>query len=370
MSTPTLVEADLAAQLATEVRTRFAERRDRVTRYGSAFTRLWDLAAEHAQGGKLVRPVVLVRAHRAMSAATGRSLVSDAALMTIASSLELLHFAFLLHDDVIDGDLQRRGRPNLVGTLLTERRTVDDDADATASAPAGLHWGQTGAILAGDLVLSQVHQIFARTDAPVAVRERLLDLLDEAITETVAGEHADVALSDGVLEPDLETILSTAARKTATYSFAFPLRLAAVLADAPAAWDARLETIGRHLGLAFQLQDDYLSTFGNAALHGKDRWSDLREGKQTAIIAFTRMTSRWPVVREELGNRALSDEAAERIVAELHACGADRFVEGLVAEHLDAAGATLAADDGATALPPSLQQLLRELMTGLTGRRS
>lgn len=368
MSTPTLVQTDLAEQLTAEVRTRFTERRDRAARYGPAFARLWDLAAAQAEGGKLVRPVLLVRTHSAMSAATGRSHVTHAELLQIASSLELLHFAFLLHDDVIDGDLYRRGRPNLVGTLLTERRAADDDA--ASSAAAGLHWGQTGAILAGNLVLSQVHQVFARAGVPDAVRERLLDLLDEAITETVAGEHADVALSDGVIEPDLDTILSTAARKTATYSFALPLRIAAVLADAPETWDAPLETIGRHLGLAFQLQDDYLSTFGSAALHGKDRWSDLREGKQTAIIAFARMTSRWPLVREKLGNRALTEEDAEHIVAELRACGADRFIEGLIADHLAAIAELLAADDDAAKLPAGVQHLLHELTAVLTGRRS
>ena len=367
MSTPTLVEAGLDSQIAAAVRARFAERRDRAARYGATFLRLWDLASEHAEGGKLVRPALLVRAHRAMSATTGASHVDDDALVSLAASLELLHFAFLLHDDVIDGDLYRRGRPNLVGTLLTERRAVDEDP----SAPAGLHWGQTGAILAGNLVLSQVHQTFARAAVPGAVRERLLDLLDEAITDTIAGEHADVALSDGVLEPDLDTILSTAARKTATYSFALPLRLAAVLADAPEAWDGPLETIGRHLGLAFQLQDDYLSTFGNAALHGKDRWSDLREGKQTAIIAFARMTSRWPAVREHLGDRALSDTDAERVVTELRACGADRFVAGLVEEHLAAISTLLAsADAPGHALPAGLRVLLHELTTGLTGRRA
>src|SRR5690606_3058155 len=135
--------------------------------------------------------------------------------------------------DVIDGDLYRRGHRNPVGTLSAEQETGRAPRDgAPTPSPGGLHWGPSGAILAGNLVPSQVHQVFAPLDVPLEVRGRLLDLLDLAITETVAGEHSDAALSDRVAAPDLETILATAVRKTATYSFALPLRLAAVLADA------------------------------------------------------------------------------------------------------------------------------------------
>jgi len=333
--------------MRAELATRFAERRALVERYGPDFVHLWQLTAEQAQGGKLVRPLLLVEAHTAMSEATGRSWASREQVLTLASALELLHFAFLLHDDVIDGDLYRRGHLNLVGTLSAEQETGRAPRDgATTPSPEGLHWGQSGAILAGNLLLSQVHQVFARIDVPLEVRERLLDLLDLAITETVAGEHSDVALSDRVAAPDLETILATAVHKTATYSFALPLRLAAVLADAPPAWEERLDTTARHLGLAFQLQDDYLSTFGDAARHGKDPLSDLREGKETAIIAFARLTSAWSRVRDCFGNRNVSEESARRAVEALRECGADRFVLGLVAEHREALGALL-ADDGA-----------------------
>ena len=387
MSAPQLTEARsetartspdaLSEAVRAQIAERFTERERFVARYGPEFAHLWHATAEHAQGGKLVRPLLLVGAHRAMSAATGRSWADDAEVLRLASALELLHFAFLLHDDVIDGDHFRRGTLNLVGALSAERETGRTDSARSKPTPEGLHWGQTGAILAGDLVLSQVHQVFARSRVPHAVREQLLDLLDHTILETVAGEHADVALSDGVAASDLDAILSTAVHKTATYTFAFPLRLAATLADAPPAWHERLDAAARHLGLAFQLQDDYLSTFGDAARHGKDPHSDLREGKETVIVAYARMTSAWPLVREHLGDRALDASAAAHVVAALRECGADRFVLGLVAEHREAFGQLLAADDGARPgspssppLPAELRSLLARFDAELVGRES
>jgi len=363
----------LAQRVQLEIAERFAEREAAVAVHGEDFAHLWRLTGELAQGGKLLRPMLFVLAYRAMQEQTGRRLVPDDEILALASSLELLHFSFLLHDDVIDGDMYRRGHLNLVGTLSAERETGRTERDDAKPTPEGLHWGQTGAILAGNLLLSQVHQIFARLDAPAAVRTRALELLDDAITRTVAGEHADVALSDGVSSPDLDSILSAAERKTAVYTFELPLRLAAVLADAPEGWHGTLSAAARHLGLAFQLQDDYLSTFGDASRHGKDPHSDLREGKETAIIAFARLTSAWNAVKCSFGDRSLTEEAAERAVAALRASGADRFVLGLIAEHREALATVLdecaaRATDDAPALPAALCSLIGELDARLVGR--
>src|SRR5690554_1526019 len=103
--------------LRAELARRFAERSDAMARLGPGMAHLWELAAEHAQGGKLLRPRLLLAAHAAMSEATGTTAASESEVLRLASALELLHFAFLLHDDVIDGDLFRRGHLNLVGTL-------------------------------------------------------------------------------------------------------------------------------------------------------------------------------------------------------------------------------------------------------------
>ena len=106
---------------------------------------------------------------------------------------------------------------------------------------------------------------------------------------------------NGTSAPSESPISASCARVSAV------LRMAAVLAGAPGGVERRLGRIGRHLGLAFQLQDDLLCAFGDPELHGKDRYSDLREGKQTAIIAAARATPEWPRVEALLGEAAFRD---------------------------------------------------------------
>jgi geranylgeranyl diphosphate synthase type II len=272
----------------------------------------------------------------------------------------MLHFAFLLHDDVIDGDLIRRRRPNLIGSLVARHAAEPEEPI--------LHWARSSAILLGDLLLASATLGFARADASPDTRERLLSLLEQTIFETVAGEHSDIALSDGVIAPDLRTILDTSAYKTATYSFVLPLRAAAVLAGASPAAETSLTEIGRHLGLAYQLQDDLLSVFGDPSEHGKDAFSDLREGKETAIIAYARMTGHWPSIELRFGTADLSAADASDMRDRLTECGAERFVRGLVEEQLRAASAVLAEAEAAGNLSAAAGRTILTLAARIEGR--
>jgi geranylgeranyl diphosphate synthase type II len=245
-----------------------------------------------------------------------------------AVAVELLHYAFVLHDDVIDGDLVRRGRPNLVAAVAAEHPQHGSQAAA--------HWGNTAAILMGDLFLSGVYQTIARLDVGPEARERLFAIVDHTIGETVAGEFVDVGLADGAIAPELATIVDMSANKTSAYSFELPLRAAAVLTGVGRAAEDELAAVGRHVGLAFQLQDDLLSVFGDPARHGKDPHSDLREGKETALMAYARMTHAWVDIEPHIGRDDLSDRDAATVRALLEECGARRFVEGLVDDSLGA----------------------------------
>lgn len=218
----------------------------------------------------------------------------------------------------------------------------------------------------GDLLLARTHQVFARAALPRSRRLRLLDLLDHAITESVAGEELDVGLSDGVVAPDIAVILAMSCHKTAAYTFEFPLRVAAALAGASHPTGAALAKAGRHLGLAFQLQDDLLSTFGEPLDHGKDPFSDLREGKQTAIIAFARRTSAWPDIAPAFGRSDLTQGEGTRLRGLLLDCGAGRFVEDLIADELRSCHSVIAGADAE--IPPQAQSVLRDLIARLEGR--
>jgi len=355
----TATEETLGTQIEEALRLRFSERRAAAERYGSEFVELWEAASEHALGGKLIRPRLLMDLLQAMAPAP-LSEEGTRRAIDVAAHVELLHFAFLLHDDVIDGDLIRRRRPNLIGTLVSAR-------PAEPIEPA-LHWARSSAILLGDLLLASAVLGFARADVTADARERLLSLLEQTIFETVAGEHADVALSDGVIAPDLRTILSTSAYKTATYSFVLPLRAAAVLADSPASTEERLTLIGQRLGLAYQLQDDLLSVFGDPEEHGKDAFSDLREGKETAIIAYARMTSHWESIELHFGRSDLTVADGADTRDRLRECGAETFVRGLVQEHLDAVSTALADAESDGTLSAAAGQTIRGIASRVEGR--
>lgn len=354
-------DEDLGTRIEEVLRRRFSERSTAAEAYGTEFAALWREAADHALGGKLIRPRLLLDFHRALSPG-GVSASETTTVIDIAAHVELLHYAFLLHDDVIDGDLIRRRRPNLIGSLAERRR---DEREESA-----LHWARSSAILMGDLLLASSVLGFARADVSSETRVRLLALMEQTIFETVAGEHIDVGLTDGIIAPDLRTILSMSAYKTATYSFVLPLRAAAVLAGASSAAEEQLTEIGRHLGLAYQLQDDLLSVFGDSRAHGKDAFSDLREGKETAIIAYARMTGHWPSIELHFGSLDLSVKNATGIRERLRECGAESFARSLVEEQLVAVSSVLAEAEEAGTISAEAGRTILGLATRIESRRA
>ncbi|WP_024819158.1 polyprenyl synthetase family protein [Arthrobacter sp. 31Y] len=362
---------DLCTAIENELGGLIGKRASAATAYGPDFARLWALAGQNVLGGKFVRPLLLMETYDALNHTRQENRPAESrhreTAISIAAAIELLHYAFLLHDDVIDGDLVRRGHANLIGSLLSEAGETARETTGADSTHAGsfLHWAQTGGILMGDMLLAATHQSFARADLPHDLRLRLLDLLEHTINETVAGEQLDVGLGDGVIAPDLQTILVMCGYKTATYTFELPLRAAATLAGADFAVENALATAGRHLGLAFQLQDDLLSTFGDPRRHGKDPFSDLREGKETAIIAHARTTVAWVDIEPFFGRPELSVGDGEHVRRHLSDCGAEAFVQGLIEEQMQAFNNQLTST-----IPASVRNVLLDLAGQLEGRQS
>ncbi|PWH06335.1 geranylgeranyl pyrophosphate synthase [Brachybacterium endophyticum] len=370
----------------------------RATRHGAEVRELWALAADHLRGGKLVRPLLLVEVfdglRAAAEAATPEGSGDDAPVaersevLRLAAAIEVLHYAFLLHDDVIDNDLTRRGRPNLVGALLdgddlapapavpdqqgsvvTSRGTDSEDDHRVAQDPARArraHWARSSAVLVGDQMLALAHQIFARVDLPRPAHRELMEVLEDAVVDSAVGEFLDVSLSDGVIEPAEDVIDEMTRTKTATYTLELPLRMASVLAGAPAEVQRALAEAGRHLGIAFQLQDDALSAFGSALDHGKDPWSDLREGKQTAITEYARRTEAWPRIAAALEQDSTVEERGERVRTLLLDCGAREHQQMLIDREVESARDVL--EDCGHRVPGPVARVLRALIDELENR--
>ncbi|MBK0330867.1 polyprenyl synthetase family protein [Brachybacterium sp. MASK1Z-5] len=354
----------------------------RARRHGGEVLQLWELAAAQLPGGKLLRPRLLLEAFDALSAdlpsRTGRPVAERAEAVRLAAALEVLHFAFLLHDDVIDNDLTRRGRANLVGALIAQEQGSGSAADSDSRSDSGSgsgsagtddrrsHWARSTAVLVGDQMLALAHQVFARVDLPRSERLALLDALGDAVAESAVGEFLDVSLSDGIVAPETDVIAEMTRTKTATYSFELPLRAACVLAGAPEPARDALTSAGRHLGIAFQHQDDALSVFGSAAEHGKDPSSDLREGKQTAITDFARGTPDWPLIEAALGSPDLCAPDGRHVRSLLADCGAEAHVQALAAREVVQARAVLA--EAQDVVPAPAARVLGAVIEELDGR--
>ena len=332
-------------EVETELQRFFAAARLRASDYGQHYVALWD-ALEHASsGGKRVRPALVLAAYSGLGG-------KDMSLaVPLAVSFELLHTAFVIHDDVIDRDLHRRGVANVAGRF-TERALAHGADDTQTGA-----WATTAAILAGDLALSEAHRALALLPLDREQRGRLLDLLDRAVFVSAAGELADVTNTVSKHPLSVEDVTSTLEQKTAVYSFEAPLMAGAVLAEASAEAIDVLGRFGRLVGVAFQLTDDILGVFGDPGRTGKSVLTDLREGKQTALISYAGATSLWPAIAPFVGKNDLTEDEAGEARALLRECGALQSTDELAIDH--ARRAVEALDT------PAIPDVLRNTLTQL-----
>ncbi|MGC0141614.1 polyprenyl synthetase family protein [Pseudactinotalea sp. Z1732] len=294
---------------------------------GPDHQQLWSALADVASGGKGLRPALFHSVYLALGGDDER------AAAEVGAALELLHSALVIHDDVIDGDTVRRGRPNVTGIFADDSRARGYDHDRAT------HYGETAAILAGDLALTGAVRVLALCGASQPTVARMLDLLDRALHLSAAGELTDVRLSMDA-DAEIADAVDMEYQKTAVYSFELPLQLASVLAGVEE-YEPPLVEFGRLLGVTYQLHDDLDGMFGDEATIGKSVLTDLRGGKCTPLIAHARTTTFWPRIRPYLGSA--SPDAAAQVRALLEQSGSRAYVEEL-AQNLAAEARARVAD--------------------------
>ena len=336
----------------TELQLFFATARLRASDYGAHYEALWESIELASKGGKRMRPALVLAAYEGFG---GR----DLTLVTpVAVSFELLHTAFLIHDDLIDRDISRRG-------VATIAHRFNDRALAHCVSPEQASvWASAAAILAGDLILSEALCTLAKLPVDTERRGTLVDLLNRTVFVSAGGELADVT-NTGVNHPlEVDEVIATLERKTAAYSFEAPLQAGAVLAGASEESIDLLARFGRLIGVAFQLTDDILGVFGDPAKTGKSVAADLREGKQTALIAHAGQTSTWPTIAPLMGKPDMSEQEAELVRSLLRSCGAEHATEVLAKDHARRAVEVL----DTPLIPTELRQTLAELAHTVVNR--
>ena len=265
--------------------------------------------AEHIinGGGKRLRPLLVLLAARALHHKGGRH-------VDLAVIVEFIHTATLLHDDVVDGSLLRRGR-------------------GTANAL----FGNEAAVLVGDFLYSRAFQMM------VAVEDmRVMEIMAHTTNEIAAGEVLQLINRH---DPDTTeaSYLKVINRKTAKL-FEAAARLGAVCAGAPPPHEEAMAHFGRHLGTAYQLIDDVLDYQGLAGETGKNMGDDLAEGKPTLpLIHAIRESDEYNarVVHEAIRTRGI--DAIDEVIAAVESAGSLAYTSRLAADEADLAGEALSA---------------------------
>ncbi|WP_168712600.1 polyprenyl synthetase family protein [Streptomyces sp. A0958] len=230
------------------------------------------LAAFVERGGKRLRTGFTYCGWRA----AGGSGDTTAVLRT-GAALELIQASALVHDDVMDGSLRRRGAPAMHVQLARRHRTAGMHGSAES-------FGRSAAVLVGDLALAWADDLLTETALGTAHGPRLHEEWRAMRTEMVAGQYRDLHAQAG-RSSGADEALAIATLKSALYTVARPLALGASLAGADDHVLDALRAAGRCAGLAFQLRDDLLGAFGDPALTGKPADDDLRSRKRTYLLA-------------------------------------------------------------------------------------
>jgi len=324
----------------------------RASALGAQYEQLWQVLENNTIGGKRFRPRMVMAAYQSLGG------TDTEAAAYIGAAFELLHTALIVHDDVIDRDFVRRGLPNISGTY---RSLALEQGGSEAAAE---HSGLSAAVIAGDLALFNSYRLIDRSGVGDEIRSRLLDVMDEALFASAAGELIDVDFSLAPSMPGVDDILSMERLKTAVYSFECPLQAGAILAEADEQVVTALGDFGRELGIAYQIVDDLLGVFGSEQETGKSTIGDLREGKRTVLISYATSTASWPLIEPLIGDPDLEEEGAVIVRQALTDCGARAFAEGLARYYANRALARLAEPY----IPEALRLELMPVADAVLGR--
>ena len=302
---------------------------------GELVTEVRDLTM---RGGKRLRPIVVAAGYRAVNGPG-----SVRATFEVGAALELLQTYLLIHDDWMDEDDERRGGPAV--HFAFEKRH------------GNRHLGASLGVLAGDLASTFSWELFWFGKFPNGRRDDALAAFVRIHKEVFAGQQLDLMAAD-----DVERMHDL---KTGSYTTRGPAELGGIVAGGDQGAMQSLHDWSSPLGIAFQLRDDLLSTFGTAQQTGKPG-DDLRHGKNNAVVATFRKLGPSEAARaavtEVWGRPEASDGQVQRAAEALS--GARREVEHRLDFLVDEARSAIAA----SAFDGEAKAMLEEVTRRLTDR--
>jgi len=241
-----------------------------------------------SSGGKRLRPMLTLASAR-MFDYQGQHHI------TLATAVEFMHTATLLHDDVVDESALRRGQPT-----------------------ARMIWGNQASVLVGDFLLGQAFKMMVEVGSMPA-----LAVLSNAASVIAEGEVMQLAAAKHIATGEDDYLAIINAKTAALFSAA--AEVGPIIAEAGPQACMALRHYGTNLGLAFQLVDDALDYGGSTNALGKNTGDDFREGKITmpVILSYARSTPQQRTFWQQAMEEAANDTAAfDEAIALLHQHGA------------------------------------------------
>jgi len=272
-------------------------------------------------GGKRFRPYV---AFLTYSSYGGKDFDK---LLRVALSSELLHNYILIHDDIIDNDLERYGMLNITGQYLKNFTSLENDSDR-------LRLAEGMAIVAGDIGHSLTYKNLLGIDSlDDREKKQLCKLLTNCNIDLLAGQQIDTLNIKFLIDDfTLDRLITTCILKSSSYSTIIPMKMAAILLDLNDGEIKLIEKFAVQLGILYQLVDDYSDYFINKTdFNTKAKYRDFRQGKITHpyFVALELASEQErDFLKENFGNKKIPQGQLEKVTDILLNCGArDRAIE-------------------------------------------
>lgn len=318
---------------------------------------LFEVGLTALEGGKRTRARLAYTGWKAIRASTA---TPPKPVLDLGVALEIYQASALVHDDIIDNSVLRRGKD--AAHISFAKRHL-------AAQRPGEHqeYGRLAAILLGDLLLAVADQCAFEAAATCKDPDAFFANWTEMTREVAAGQYLDLRLETDELDPAhaREQILTVIRHKSGRYSVAHPLTLGARLAGAGPEQIKTLFAIGEYWGIAFQLCDDELGVFGDPSRTGKPAGGDITEGKKTVLWSLAEQLlgeEARAKLHQVFGNRAATAEQISAVTDALNSQGVRDQHRQLIADYAAKGDALVASGEFDDAGREALLSLGRALV--------
>ena len=255
-------------------------------------------------GGKRIRPVMCMMGNELFS-----DIHPDA--FVVARAIELFHNFTLVHDDMMDEANLRRGMP-----------TVHTKYDSNT------------ALLVGDVMLIRAYE-FLQNVQP-SYLPKILKIFNKTAREVCEGQQLDMDFSK-MEQVNMEQYIHMITLKTSVL-LAASLEIGAIIGGASESNCHHLYEFGKKVGIAFQIQDDYLDAYGDAAIFGKEPGGDIKQNKKTFLLLHAlSVANKEQSVALELLLKNDDAQKVDKVLAIFNECGVGAWAENLKAKYLQEA---------------------------------